>query len=162
MTAPEGTEGTERARAGAAGLAIRRARVDDAEDVAALIAGYVSSGTLLPRSAEYVIAHAADFLVADREGRIVGCVNLEEYSPSLAEVRSLVVDPAEQGRGIGAALVAAAEDLGRRRHYLTLFAVSNNESFFRARGYAPREIPELDRERSEVSKFKGVFAKDLG
>ena len=25
----------------------------------------------------------------------------------------------------------------------------------------PREIPELDRERSEVSRFKGVYARDL-
>jgi hypothetical protein len=48
------------------------------------------------------------------------------------------------------------------RGYATVFAVSNNEAFFRARGYAPRDIPELDRERSEVSRFKGVYAKDLG
>ena len=140
---------------------VRRARPADAAAVSTLIHCYVSSGTLLPRTPEYVTEHVNDFLVAERDGRIIGCVNLEEYSPSLAEVRSLAVDEREHGRGVGAALVDEAESLARRRTYLTLFAVSNNESFFRARGYTPREIPELDRERSEVSKFKGVFAKDL-
>ena len=45
--------------------------------------------------------------------------------------------------------------------YTTLFAVSNRDVFFLSRGFAPRHIPELDRERSEVSKFKGVFAKEI-
>lgn len=140
---------------------IRRARTDDAPAIAALIARYVPLGTLLPRSAEFVAEHADHFLVALDGDRIVGCVHLEEYAPSLAEVRSLAVDPAAQGRGIGARLVEAAEWLARRRGIATLFAVSNNEAFFRRSGYAPRDIPELDRERSEVSKFKGVYAKDL-
>jgi len=39
--------------------------------------------------------------------------------------------------------------------------VSNDEEFFRKYGFLPRYIPELDRERSEVSKYKGVYAKDM-
>lgn len=142
--------------------AIRRARAADASAIAALIQRYVPDGTLLPRSPEFVAERANDFLVATVDGRVVGCVHLEEYSPSLAEVRSLAVDPAHQNRGIGVALADAVERLAREREYATLFAVSNNEAFFLSRGYAPRDIPELDRERSEVSRFKGVFAKDLG
>ena len=91
-----------------------------------------------------------------------GCVHLDEYAPSLAEVRSLAVHPSAQGKGVGVALVGALEKLARRRRYATLFAVSNRDSFFLSRGFAVRHIPELDKERSEVSKFKGVFAKDLG
>ena len=44
---------------------------------------------------------------------------------------------------------------------LTLFAVSNDEEFFNKFGFRARHIPELDRERSEVSRYKGVYAKDL-
>jgi len=141
--------------------AIRRARPADAASVVALIQQHVSSGTLLPRSVDFVAERALDFLVADDGGRVVGCVHLDEYSPSVAEVRSLAVDAAHQGRGVGAALVRAAEALARVRQYATLFAVSNNDAFFRSRGYEPRDIPELDRERSEVSRFKGVYAKDV-
>lgn len=140
---------------------VRQATEADADAVSRLIDAYVPSGKLLPRSPEFIAHRAYDFLVASVGGRIVGCAHLEEYSPSLAEIRSLAVHEAWQQRGIGVALVQAAETLGRRRGYTTLFAVSNNESFFRARGYTPRQIPELDRERSEVSRFKGVFAREL-
>ncbi len=143
---------------------IRPALPTDAAVISALIGQYVASGALLPRAPEFVAERALDFLVAvaGSAGRVVGCVHLEEYSPTVAEVRSLAVDPAYQGRGVGVALADAAERLARRRGYAILFAVSNNEDFFRSRGYGPREIPELDRERSEVSRFKGVYAKDLG
>jgi amino-acid N-acetyltransferase len=141
--------------------AIRRAVTSDATAIEALIHRYVASGTLLPRTVEFIAERSPDFLVAEVGERVVGCVHLEDYSPSLAEVRSLVVDPAWQGRGIGAALVRALEELARMREYPIVFAVSNNVEFFLSQGYVPREIPELDRERSEVSKFKGVFAKDL-
>jgi N-acetylglutamate synthase-like GNAT family acetyltransferase len=140
---------------------IRRARSSDASVISSLIQQHVTSGTLLPRAPEFVAERAIDFLVATVDDRVVGCVHLEEYSPSLAEVRSIVVDHAHQGLGVGGALMNAVEELARRREYRTLFAVTNNEAFFRARGYLPREIPELSRERSEVTRFKGVYAKDL-
>ena len=140
---------------------IRRARADDAGAMSALIQEYVPVGTLLPRAPDFIMERTLDFLVATVRGKVVGCVHLEEYSPSMAELRSLVVDPAYQGHGIGVALVSAVEELAVQRDYPTIFAVSNNEAFFRGRGYEPRAIPELDRERSAVSKFKGVFAKDL-
>jgi amino-acid N-acetyltransferase len=140
---------------------IRRSRAADAAAISALIQQHVMSGTLLPRTPEFIAERAIDYLVATADGRVVGCVHLEEYSPSLAEVRSVVVDALYQGRGVGAALVSAVERLARAREYRTVFAVSNNDAFFRSRGYVPREIPELTRERSEVTRFKGVLAKDL-
>jgi amino-acid N-acetyltransferase len=141
---------------------IRRARASDAAVISSLIQQHVASGTLLPRPPEFIVERSIDFLVATVNDRVVGCVHLEEYSPSLAEVRSIVVDAAHQGRGVGVALVNAVEKLARTREYRTLFAVTNNDAFFRGRGYLPREIPELSRERSEVTRFKGVYAKDLG
>jgi amino-acid N-acetyltransferase len=139
----------------------RRATVRDAKAISDLIGLYVADGTLLPRTPEFIAERVIDFLVTEVDGRVVGCVHLDEYSPSLVEVRSLAVDPEHQGRGIGVGLVKAAEELARRREYATVFAVSSNDEFFRARGYEVRHIPELDRERSEVSRYKGVFAKDL-
>ena len=140
---------------------VRRAHVRDAAVISELIGLYVADGTLLPRTPEFIAERVLDFLVTEVEGRVVGCVHLDEYSPSLVEVRSLAVDPQYQGRGIGIALVKAAEELARRREYRTVFAVSSNDEFFRARGYEVRHIPELDRERSEVSRYKGVYAKDI-
>ena len=142
-------------------MQVRRATERDAVTIRELIDCYVESGTLLPRSEEFLTAHAHEFLVAEVDGQVVGCVHLDEYSPSLGELRSLAVHPQWQGRGVGRALVAACERFAQRRSYSTLFAVSNDEAFFNKYGFASRHIPELDRERSELSRFKGVYAKDL-
>jgi amino-acid N-acetyltransferase len=140
---------------------VRPAATADAARISALVDLFVPSGTLLPRAEAFVAAHVPDFLVAEQGGRIIGCVHLEEYAPSLAEVRSLAVDPSAQASGVGVLLVDGLERLARARGYVTVFAVSNRDEFFLRRGYEPRHIPELDRERSAVSRYKGVFAKDL-
>ena len=140
---------------------VRRARATDAAQIASLIQRYVPSGMLLPRTEEFIAERAMEFIVAEVGEQVIGSVHLEEYSPTLAEVRSLVVHPDWQSRGVGSALVRTLEQLATVREYAILFAVSNNDGFFRAQGYEPREIPELDRQRSEISRFKGVFAKEV-
>jgi amino-acid N-acetyltransferase len=146
----------------AATIRTRRATAQDAIAIRILIDAYVSDGTLLPRSEEFISSHAHNFIVAVENARVIGCVHLDEYAPSLSELRSLAVAREGQGKGVGRALVLATEALARQRGSATLFAVSNDEAFFRRFGFEPRHIPELDRERSEVSRYKGVFAKDLG
>src|SRR5688500_3219760 len=83
---------------------VRRSRPADAAAISELVQHYVPPGTLLPRSPAFIAERAIDFLVATLGGRVVGCVHVEEYSPSLAEIRSLVVEPASQGLGIGVQL----------------------------------------------------------
>ncbi|MDQ2664463.1 MAG: GNAT family N-acetyltransferase [Gemmatimonadota bacterium] len=139
----------------------RRATMNDANAIRVLIDAYVTDGTLLPRTEDFIATNAYNFIVAEARGRVVGCVHLDEYAPSLSELRSLAVSRDGQGKGVGRALVLATEALARQRGSATLFAVSNDEAFFRRFGFEPRHIPELDRERSEVSRYKGVFAKDL-
>ena len=140
---------------------VRVANPSDASAIVELIDLNVPSGELLPRTREFVQLNAENFIVAEVGGRIIGCVHLDEYAPSLAEVRSLAVAPGAQGIGAGGGLVDALERLARVRGYATVFAVSNSGEFFRKRGYEERHIPELDRERSAVSRYKGVHAKDL-
>jgi amino-acid N-acetyltransferase len=142
-------------------MRVRHAHAHDAASIRRLIGLYVADGTLLPRTEAFIVAHAEHFLVAEEHGHLLGCVHLDEYAPSLAELRSLAVDSDARGRGVGSALVHATEALARHRGCATLFAVSNDESFFNRFGFFARHIPELDRERSEVSRYKGVFAKDL-
>jgi N-acetylglutamate synthase-like GNAT family acetyltransferase len=143
-------------------LHIRPATPADAAHVAFLIQQHVPSGALLPRSPDFVAERANDFLVAVDGERVVGCVHHSEYSPSLAEVRSLAVDAAYAGRGADARLLDAVEQLARQRQYPTLFAVTNDEALFRERGYEPHPVPELYPERDEVARFAGVFGKELG
>lgn len=146
-------------------MRIRPATPNDAPRIRALIDLYVADGTLLPRTDDYVAAQAHNFLVAemrvDGVDTVIGCAHLDEYSPSVAELRSLAVAPGHQGAGIGRALVEGIERLARKRDHMLLFAVSNDEAFFARFGYTAAHIPELDRERSEVSRYKGVYVKPL-
>jgi amino-acid N-acetyltransferase len=142
--------------------AIRQADPADAPAISAVIQQHVASGLLLPRTPEFIAERATDFLVAVEGDRVVGCVHLSEYSPSLAEVRSLAADAAHDATDVRERLLDAAEQLAARRGYPTLFAVTNDEAFFRGRGYAPGAVPELYPETEEVSRFAGVLAKELG
>jgi N-acetylglutamate synthase-like GNAT family acetyltransferase len=142
-------------------VSVRRSTASDAAAIRGLIDQFVPDGTLLPRTESFIALNVDDFLVAVVDGAVVGCVHLDEYSPSLAELRSLAVDPAWQGKGIGRILVAATEKLALARDNAVLFAVSNDEEFFHRFGFERYYIPELDVERSEVSKYKGVYAKAL-
>ncbi len=140
---------------------IRHADPADAPAISAVIQRHVETGMLLPRTPEYVAERAADFLVAEIGGVVVGCVHLSEYSPSLAEVRSLAVDAAHDGGDLRERLLAAAEQLAGRRSYPTLFAVTNDPAFFCDRGYRPGKVPELYPEQEEVGRFAGVVSKEL-
>ena len=140
---------------------IRHADPADAPAISAVIQQHVASGLLLPRTPEFVAERAADFLVAEVGGAVVGCVHLSEYSPSLAEVRSLAVDEAHAAADLRERLLAQVEQLAGRRGYPTLFAVTNDADFFCSRGYRPGKVPELYPEREEVERFAGVVSKEL-
>ena len=142
-------------------LPIRRAREEDAPAIAALIAAHAARGQLVPRTAEEVAIRTADFLIAGSGDELAGCVHLDEFSPSLAEIRSLATGGAESDPALERRLVEAAEKLAAKREYATIFTVTNDEDLFRARGYEPTEIPELRAQRAEIDRFRAVLARDL-
>lgn len=94
---------------------------------------------------------AADLLVGYAEGRPVGWLVLDgrsgPLSPHWRTVKRLQVHPDVQGRGYGAALLAASADAGRRLGlealHLTVRGGTGTEAFYAARGY--REVGRIPR-----------------
>jgi len=113
----------------------RKARPADVPQVHALIAHYAAQGLLLPRSEDEVRAHIARFLVLEEKGRVAGCVALEPYSPDLAEVRSLAVDPQFRGQHLGPRLLRYALAIAKRRKIARVFAVTHAPDFFGRQGF---------------------------
>src|SRR5579884_1976047 len=66
----------------------RKGILPDAQAICDLIALYSHDGTLLPRNLGEICENVRDFVVAEHEGKIVGCGALHLYGPHLAEVRS--------------------------------------------------------------------------
>lgn len=116
-------------------VVIRQARGADIRALVDLIEPYVQQRKLLPRTIDELTLLLPSYFVADDAGRIVGCVALEIYSTKLAELRSLVVDPQYQGRGIGSRLVEAAVDRARDERVLEVMAITSAEEFFRGCGF---------------------------
>lgn len=77
------------------------------------------------------------FRVWEEHGRIMG---FSAHDPRDGLLWALFVDPAEEGRGIGSALLAAELELlarcGARRIWLTTDPASRAAGFYRRRGFA--------------------------
>src|SRR3989449_7743594 len=92
------------------GVAVRAAVLSDVSQLETLMAPYVATGDLLPRSNYDLCRHIKEYVVAEalsEGGTIVGCGSLKVYSVALAEVAGLAVRPDWQGSGIGRALLEA-------------------------------------------------------
>ena len=77
-----------------------------------------------------------DFLVAERDGMVVGVIGLEIYDDR-GLLRSAAVDTDERGTGIGAALVAALIENGRARELKELVLLTTTaERWFPRFGFA--------------------------
>src|SRR5437867_5396186 len=73
-----------------------------------LMAPFVATGDLLPRSNYDLCRHIKEYVVATTaHGSIVGTGSLKVYSTELAEIAGLPVRDDQQGRGVGKALLEA-------------------------------------------------------
>lgn len=115
----------------------RKARPSDTEGIFQLVSGYAAEGLLLPRAEDEIRRSISHFLVLEEEGRVAGCVALESYSADLAEIRSLAVDSAFRGRGLGARMLHFAVTEARRRRIARVFAVTHAPEFFLRNGFTP-------------------------
>jgi GNAT superfamily N-acetyltransferase len=140
---------------------VRPAAASDAERLAALSTelGYpMTAGEAVTRFEELAGHEDHVLLVAEIEGRVEGWIQVSrtrvfEAGPS-AEIAGLVVDATARGRGIGAALVAAAED----------WAASLGCRALRVRCNVVRERAHAfyRRERFREIKSQKVFERKLG
>ena len=150
---------------------ITRANETDIPMLVSLNNRFAASGLTLARSPEFAANHLGDYRVLrDATGGVVGCIALDEYSPSVAEVISLAVEQDAQGLGHGRALIAAAVELSRTRGYLELFSVSYSDDLFLSCGFErvplstyPEKIAryvKVDQSEIEVGE-KHCFARRL-
>lgn len=120
---------------------VRGAQLGDVDEIQELVALNAAKGLLLPRSADEIALVLDNYVVAaDANGRVLACASVHEYSPSLAEIGSVAVSDAAQGRGLGRIAVLGAEAVARRRGCEEVFALTLADRFFESLGYQKTSI----------------------
>ncbi|MFC4001111.1 amino-acid N-acetyltransferase [Prauserella oleivorans] len=116
---------------------IRRARIADVRTIKRLVdsdAGKV----LLEKNLVTLYEDVQEFWVAELDGEVVGCGALHVLWEDLAEIRTVAVDRARRGHGIGHALVARLIRLARELGLRRIFVLTFETEFFGRHGF--REI----------------------
>jgi amino-acid N-acetyltransferase len=119
-------------------LTVRRARTADVVAIAGLLTPYVENRILLGKERVDLYEQVQEFRVAaDASGQLVGCGAVHVMWEDLAEVRSLAVNAASRGQGVGGAvlqgLISDARELGISR----LFCLTFEVEFFSRFGFLP-------------------------
>ncbi len=117
---------------------VRRARTLDVRAIRRLVDAYSGVGPrLLKKTTVTLYEDVQEFWVAEADGTVVGCGALHVLWEDLAEIRTVAVDPAARGMGVGhrivGALIDAARELGVRRVFCLTFEVT----FFGRHGFVP-------------------------
>ncbi|KID28045.1 acetyltransferase, N-acetylglutamate synthase [Prauserella sp. Am3] len=137
---------------------IRRARIADVPAIKRLVdadAGKV----LLEKDLVTLYEAVQEFWVAERDGEVVGCGALHVLWEDLAEIRTVAVDRAVRGQGVGHALVSALIDLARRLGLPRIFVLTFETEFFGRHGFRAIDgapVPEEVYEEMRRSPDTGV------
>ncbi len=116
-------------------ICIRNAKLSDALEISRLINTYSEQGLMLSKSVESIIESIRNFVVAEFDGKIIGCCAFSFFSSELAEIRSLAVSDNLRGRGTGKMLVEKAEEIIKEEGIKSVFALTISEKFFGKLGY---------------------------
>ncbi len=116
----------------------------DVDDIVAVLRANQADPSLFRRSPANVQMRLSDFLVArDSSDRMVGCAALHQYAAHLAEILSVAVQPAAQGRGIGRLLVEASLARAGQANISRVWLATLKPSYFAHFGFRPISRWEL-------------------
>jgi|SRR6185312_10596661 len=122
---------------------------DEAALAVLLQAADLSTEDITPEMLEH-------FLVAHLERALIGCAGLEVFGET-ALLRSVAVDEAHRGTGLGKELVAAAEDLARKEGVQQLYLLTTTaEAFFSGLGYRKATREEAPADIAGTEQFSNL------
>jgi amino-acid N-acetyltransferase len=116
-------------------ITVGKAHIGDVPGIAALVERYARRSEVLPRSPENIYETLREWVVARRDGEVVGCGSLVILWCDLAEIRSLIVTPELQGTGIGRRMVVALLAEASALQIPRVFALTRRPGFFARLGF---------------------------
>ncbi|OEY65738.1 amino-acid N-acetyltransferase [Marinobacter sp. X15-166B] len=146
---------------------LRSARAEDIGGIVELIQPLEEQGILVRRSRELLETEINRFVVAERDGTIVGCAALYPYPEEQAgELSCFAVDSAYRRAGRGDEILSWVEQLAIKQGIQRLFVLTTQtEHWFRERGFQPSTVQALPGPKlAEYNPQRNskVFVKTLG
>ena len=125
-------------------VTIRSARTADVIAIRGLVSQYTSDGRVLAKAPVTLYEDVQEFVVAEIDGRVVGCGALHVMWEDLGEIRTLAVDPARAREGIGGRLLDELIGRARALGLVRLFCLTFEVDFFSTRGFSEIEGSPVD------------------
>ena len=116
-------------------MEIRSAKISDVASIRELVNYYAELDRMLFRSMADIYENLQSFIVADIDGKVVGCCSLEIIWADLAEIKSLAVDKEYQSKGIGQKMVEEALKQASELGVMKVFALTLAAKFFLKAGF---------------------------
>ncbi|AHV98465.1 MULTISPECIES: N-acetyltransferase [Paenibacillus] len=113
----------------------RSATLEDVEPLYLMIEEYAQRGIMLPRSRKVLERQIDQFVVAEVNGRVVGCGSLCRLGNDLVEIRSLGLRDECKGQGIGSMIVEELTKEARRQKIPKIMALTYAVNFFLKNGF---------------------------
>jgi len=117
---------------------LSKATLADIPAMQKLVSDEVASGVILERSDDELATNIRSYVLAKKEGYLVGYTALHIHSPRMAEIRSLIVDKNFRGQSIGKMMVEYALKEAEELGVAEVLALTYVPEFFSGLGF--REI----------------------
>lgn len=116
-------------------VTVRAARTADVPQMQQIIEPYVQRRILLGKELITLYEAVQEFVVAERDGVLVGCGALHVMWQDLGEVRTIAVRVDELGRGAGHTMLEVLEERARALGLSRLFCLTFETEFFGRHGF---------------------------
>jgi len=116
-------------------LSVRPANTTDVAKIRQIANPLVEQRVLLGKELVELYESIQEFVVAELDGEVVGFGALHVMWEDLAEVRTLAVSSAAQGRGVGAAILEELLQRARTLGIHRVFCLTFETKFFSSHGF---------------------------
>ncbi|MBT3277884.1 MAG: N-acetyltransferase [Phycisphaerales bacterium] len=124
-------------------MEVRKAHVRDAKSICELVNHYAEQGLMLHRSLESTYDCLREFWVITEDDTLLACAALDVFWADLAEIRSIAVAEAGQGRGLGRILIEHALEDAKGMGISRVFAMTYEKEFFIRLGFCETPLQSL-------------------
>ena len=116
-------------------ISVRPARTSDVKAIRELVNSYAAPGQMLSKETVTLYESVQEFLIAEKDGEVVGCGALHVLWEDLAEVRTVAVAEEFHKQGIGHLIlneiIKRAREVGVKR----IFCLTFQTEFFGSIGF---------------------------